>query len=135
MRDLRIYSRPLAAGEIGKLSDRETLLADLARRGAGLDAVSKSMLATTRTELDATAIDIRPMLSLNGNRVTVSGPPVQVYELQATLDLNTPWRLLQVLTNTTGRIEYLDEEVLHQGERFFRVKLLDYRPASRPPTQ
>jgi hypothetical protein len=130
MRDLRIYSRPLAAGEIGKLADREALLADLARRGSELDAASRALLATTKTEVDATAVDARPMLSMAGNRLTIAGPPVQVYELQATLDLNQRWDVLQVLTNTTGRVEYLDEEAIHQGERFFRVRLIDYRPTS-----
>lgn len=128
MRDLRIYSRPLAAGEIGKLANREALLADLALRGASLDASSRALLATTKTEIDATAIDARPMLSMAGNRLTIAGPPVQIYELQATLDLNQRWDVLQVLTNTTGRVEYLDEEAIYQGERFFRVRLIDYRP-------
>jgi tetratricopeptide (TPR) repeat protein len=132
MRDLRIYSRPLAAGEIEKLADRDALLADLARRSGELDAGSRALLATTKTEIDATAVDARPMLSMAGNRLTISGPPVQIYELQATLDLNQRWDVLQVLTNTTGRVEYLDEDAIHQGERFFRVRLIDYQPVAQP---
>lgn len=81
------------------------MLADLARRGGALDAGSRALLATTKTDIDATAVDARPLLSMAGNRLTISGPPVQIYELQATLDLNQRWDVLQVLANTTGRVD------------------------------
>ncbi|HAV65420.1 MAG TPA: hypothetical protein DCY13_23970 [Verrucomicrobiales bacterium] len=134
MRDLRIYGRALPATEIGKLSDRAALLADLARRAAGnpsgAGGLSRAATSPATEAAALNAVEIRPMLSMVGNQLTISGPPVQIYDLQATPALDQAWQSLQVLTNFTGSVGYLDEDFRHLGERFFRVKLLEYRPAA-----
>jgi tetratricopeptide (TPR) repeat protein len=130
MRDLRFYGRALPAEDIVRLADRPALMADLARRsGTHLGSAEELPPALADRSGSTTAsVDFRPLLSLNGNRLTISGPPVQIYELQATLDLAGEWSAVQVLTNSTGAVGFVDEEALHLGERFFRVRLIDYQP-------
>ena len=74
-------------------------------------------------------VEDRPFLQINGNHLTVSGPPVQVYELQASFNLADGFKAVSTLTNLTGSVQYVDPVVSLQELRFYRVKVLSSDPS------
>jgi len=132
MRDFRIYDRPLAHDEIQQLASPQYLLA-MNRSDANISntrefRIGLETLASAASA--AEAIGPRPFLQISGNQLTINGPPVQVYDLQATTDLNLDWLPVATLTNTTGAVGFVDEEAIFQGRRFYRVELIRNSPIS-----
>lgn len=122
MRELRIYGRALSPQEIlahwrpaGKFA---AAAAPLSNPPVPLVTVPTSSIETSAVEYGA------PFLSINGNKLIITGEVRQVYELQATHDLSIPWQPLITLTNRSGTVELIDEADGDGTSRFYRIKVL-----------
>ncbi len=132
LRDVRIYGRALNQTEIHQLAGVDRLLAgksatEPASKVSIPPSVNQRNRALTKQET-AELLDPRPLLQIEGNHLRISGPPVQVYELQFTPDLNVAWSPLMTLTNSVGAVDLIDEATLRDGARFYRVKVLSFTP-------
>jgi hypothetical protein len=121
LRDFRIYARGLSVAEIGLLQEpqNDTITAS--------PITTKTLAGTQRTaaisSATANVAAARPFLSIEGNKLTVSGDSGQVYILQATTNLFEGWQPVAVLTNVNGRVEFTDTDSARFGQRFFRVQI------------
>jgi tetratricopeptide (TPR) repeat protein len=125
MRDFRIYGRALHHTEIHELAGVDWLLAGTAPDAGGRvnlpeEVRQRSPLTPAQT---APLDDPRPFLQIAGNQLLITAPPVQVYELQFSPDLNRGWSHLATLTNTTGSVNYVDAGALTEGMRYYRVQV------------
>ena len=64
-----------------------------------------------------------PFLSIEGNRLVVTGEAKQVYEVQVSEDLLGNWQPLVMLTNRTGQVAYTDAAARQAVGRFYRIKV------------
>lgn len=121
LRDFRIYARALSVAEIGLLqkpqNDMTTAPLITTKTLAGTQRKAAISSAT------ADVVAALPFLSIEGNKLTVSGESGQVYVLQATTNLFEGWQPVAVLTNLNGRVEFTDTDSASFGQRFFRVQI------------
>lgn len=120
MRELRIYGRALANDEILALFTGKRSPAQTAASNAGLEPMLD--LPTVAQETPAT-INGAPFLSIDGNRLLITGEARQTYEVQFTLDLGKEWQPLTTLTNRLGTIEY-EDTTRSNGVKFYRIKVV-----------
>ncbi len=135
MRDFRIYNRALQREEIHQLAGvtPRIAVATAASQPSPLQTNTAPPVGPTGagvlSAVTTLPVEDRPFLQINGNHLTVSGPPVQVYELQASFDLADGFKAVSTLTNLTGSVQYVDPVVSLQELRFYRVKVLSSDPS------
>jgi hypothetical protein len=122
MRDVRIYGRALTAGEIS------AVLVQSLPRGKAAAVRPSSETATTpvvgKSSFTALAAEVGiPFLSIDANKLVVTGEAGQTYELLYTDELGDSWKKLTTLKNPDGHVEFRDASRDYTPRRFYRIKV------------
>ena len=122
MRDVRVYGRALTAGEIDAV-----LIQSLPRGKAAAVRPSSETAASPvvgKSSFTALAAEVGiPFLSIDANKLVVTGEAGQTYELLYTDDLGDSWKKLATLKNPDGRVEFRDASGGYTQHRFYRIKV------------
>lgn len=128
LREVRAYDRVLSPEEIARLatpdSDMGAVRSVLPKAALALAGETAASVTGVTRESTALAADVGvPFLSIEGNKLVVTGEANQVYEVQVSEDLLGNWQPLVVLTNRNGRVTYTDGAARQAVGRFYRIKL------------
>jgi hypothetical protein len=119
MREIRIYGRSLSVSEIVTLYNRDNGSPAAVKLASANSAVQNPDPPLS----DALAAEVGiPFLEIDGGKLIITAESGQIYEVQATSDLNRPWQFLTTLTNQNGVVEYNDPDAPKSTQRFYRVK-------------
>jgi hypothetical protein len=133
MRELRIYGRALSFTEIVSLHDQAPPAAtanDLTANRGGL--VSDAAGAGAEAQPGAVPGSV-PFLSIEQDHLTINGGAGQIYVLQATTNLTAPWQPLALLTNLSGRVDFVDIDARRFNQRFYRIEVRQAAPRTALP--
>jgi hypothetical protein len=115
MRDVRIYRRALEPAEIPELSGR----------------VATPLATVTEVERAVRVRNIGvPLLSIDGNKLLITGEASQILDLEMTDSIGAEWQPFVTLTNRSGRLEYTDAQMPASGRRFYRIKVRGALPVN-----
>jgi Concanavalin A-like lectin/glucanases superfamily len=122
MSELRIYGRALSPEEVAKLNVAPTSieLASNSQENPKTNPIQISNLTNSPTVISE---PVRPFLSIEGNMLTINGASGEIYLLEATTNLASPWESLAMLTNLTGQVEFTDTDAQKFSQRFYRVEV------------
>jgi hypothetical protein len=122
MSELRIYGSALSSEEIARLNVAPAgiELASNSQENPKINPIQISNLTNSPTVISE---PVRPFLSIEGNMLTINGTSGEIYLLEATAHLTSPWESLATLTNLTGQVEFTDTDAANFSQRFYRVEV------------
>ena len=118
LRDVRIYGRVLQADEMAALSGTPARPAALASDAPNVEV---------EPNVKAAHIGV-PFLSIDGNKLTITGENRQIYDIEATEQVGGVWQPLMSVTNRGVPLELTDTDMPSSGRRFYRIKVRDTVP-------
>ena len=66
-----------------------------------------------------------PLLSIDGNQLTITGENGQTYDVEGAESLAGPWKLLTTLTSRGAPLRFNDATAPEAGRRYYRVNIRD----------
>ena len=121
MRDVRIYGRALSADEIVSLCGTNVATAR-GRSGLGRAATIEEVEVDPSVKIAHLGL---PLLSIDGNQLTITGENGQSYDLEGAESLAGPWKLLTTLTSHGVPLRFNDATAPPAGRRYYRVNIRD----------